>query len=195
MYEDCVLDLETTDLGSNSNILSIGAVLMNKSGDKLGPTFYRVIDQTSNLGFTTSKTVLDWWSKQSEEARKVFTDPGTPLGLALDDFTIFLGMNSNNIKVWGNGSDFDNVILQNAYHAIGKDVPWKFRNNRCFRTYRNEVLVKPEETLFKGVRHNALDDAVHEAINLQILYQANNSVVQIAKHKILSLVKKGREWV
>lgn len=193
MYRDCALDLETTDIGSNSRILSIGAVLFNKEDTKLGNIFYREISKEScdKYSFTTSQETMAWWSEQSYEARRVFTNPGTDLEIALDDFAAFLKVYSTDVRVWGNGSDFDNVILSNAYSVTGKPLPWSYRGNRCYRTYWNEAMVKPEETSFIGVKHNALDDAVHEAINLQILYRANNSVVQIAKHKILSLFKKG----
>jgi len=42
-------------------------------------------------------------------------------------------------------------------------VPWDFRQNRCLRTLKN---MRPEfmelEPEFLGVRHNALDDAMHQ---------------------------------
>jgi hypothetical protein len=192
-YEDCVIDLETTDTGNNSQILSIGAVLLNKSGGPLGPTFYRVIDRASckGLGFTTSQATMYWWGKQSEDARKVFTDPGMELTQALTEFAKFLEDNSNDVKVWGNGSDFDNVILKNAYLVTKEKLPWDYRNNRCYRTYRNIALVRPRSVTFVGIRHNALDDAIHEAKNLQALYKANTSLLRLATYKITRLIKKG----
>ena len=53
---------------------------------------------------------------------------GKELHIALQSLAVFLGENA---ILWGNGSDFDNAILANAYRAIGQQQPWKFWNNRC----------------------------------------------------------------
>jgi exodeoxyribonuclease VIII len=66
--------------------------------------------------------------------------------------------------VWGNGADFDNVILGNAYLAVNKPRPWSFWNNRCYRTVRamapNIDYVRPV------IAHHALHDARAQALHL-----------------------------
>jgi len=65
--------------------------------------------------------------------------------------------------LWGNGSTFDNVILSNAYRAIGVKQPWDFWNDRCYRTLKSLYPhVKLERS---GVAHNALDDAKSQAMH------------------------------
>ncbi len=165
MNHDVMVDLETLDTKPTAIILSIGACLVN--WDKGEPTndFYRVIDPASceEAGLTKSKDTLAWWAKQSEEARRVFTDPNVSLLQALTDFAKYLSsFNKSKVRLWGNGSDFDNTIIANAYDALGLDAPWKFYNNRCFRTVRKVMGGQFEEPTRAGTYHNALDDAKHQ---------------------------------
>ena len=166
MSNHIMVDLETLDIRPTAIILSIGACLVN--WDKGEPTdpFYRVVEVAScqEVGLTESASTRKWWDGQSEEARKVFTDPGVPLVRALSDFATYVRMfGSSTVKVWGCGSDFDNVILINAYGALGSQAPWRFYNNRCYRTMRDshsDKLAIPDR---EGTYHNALDDAMHQA--------------------------------
>lgn len=77
--------------------------------------------------------------------------------------------------MWGNGVDFDNVILRNAYDAVSIEPFWKHWNNRCVRTIvelgRN-AGIDPKKTLqFEGDQHNALADAIHQAKCVSIIHQ------------------------
>jgi exodeoxyribonuclease VIII len=165
-------DLETYDTKPTAVILSIGACVMDPESGEIKDRFYRSIDMEScqAAGLTTSESTKKWWSQQSEEARSVFTDPGrVALFQALQDFSVFLRMQQGGptkVKLWGNGSDFDNVILSNAYEAMNFDAPWRFYNNRCYRTIKScmkHLFVEPAR---EGTYHNALDDAVHQATGL-----------------------------
>ena len=68
------------------------------------------------------------------------------------------------VAVWGCGSDFDNVLIENAHKKIGQEVAWKFRNNRCYRTIKS--LWPNVEIKRKGAHHNSLDDAESQALHL-----------------------------
>lgn len=165
MNHDVMVDLETLDTKPTAIILSIGACLVN--WDKGEPTdpFYVIIDPAScaEAGLTTSSSTQAWWDKQSAEARKVFTDPNVHLITALAQFSTYLNrFNRSKVRLWGNGSDFDNTIIANAYGALGLDAPWKFYNNRCFRTVRKVMGGQFEEPTRAGTYHNALDDAKHQ---------------------------------
>lgn len=163
---DIMVDLETYDTKLTAVILSIGACRVDWEKETTSDHFYRVIEVQSCLdaGLTESESTKQWWARQSEEARRVFTDPSVSLIQALTDFAIYLKFfGSKDVKVWGNGSDFDNVILTNAYNALGYDAPWRFYNNRCFRTVKvlhRKAIQEPERL---GTYHNALDDAKHQA--------------------------------
>jgi len=163
--KNVMVDLETLGQAPGCIILSIGAVRFDETG--LGDGFYAVINSLDcfDHGLTTDPSTLDWWKNQSPEAREVLEEAdggGLPLALALAEFNEFLapsGMSS--VKVWGNGSDFDNAILGACYRAVGSSHPWAFWNNRCFRTLKAlNPNVKMDRT---GTYHNALDDAITQA--------------------------------
>jgi exodeoxyribonuclease VIII len=113
-----------------------------------------------------------WWMQQAEKARLDLLVNQVSLELALQKLASWMrqwGAVDKKFRtvlpVWGNGSDFDNVILGNAFKACRMDPPWAYRNNRCFRTLKELAkargdVVKP---VFQGTAHNALDDAIYQA--------------------------------
>jgi len=171
--EGIMVDIETMGVRPSSAILSIGAVEFNET--KLSGTFSRRIDLQSCLdaGLTVDASTIHWWIGQSEAARNALlsTRP-EPLAEALSAFSAaFLWKKK---PVWCNGLNFDLPILENAFHATGKHVPWEYFNGRDYRTVKNlfpkelvqQVEVKPE------VAHDALFDAIAQAKTLQALWKA-----------------------
>jgi hypothetical protein len=106
--------------------------------------------------------------KQSPEARALFSDENAvKLPLALDAFTDW--HNSRPDTIWGNSAAFDCGLLKDAYKACGKEVPWAFYRECCYRTAKNMVPTLALSWL--GVHHNALDDAISQAYHLQKIYK------------------------
>ncbi len=166
-----MIDLETVGTGSNAAIVSIGAVLFDQTSVYIDTALYTPVDVTTcyEVGLTWNQDTIDWWAKQPKEAQAVFFDENkTDIRHAVTGFEIWL---PQDCKVWGNGASFDNVILANAYRACQFDTPWRFWNDRCFRTIAAGL---PGMQRF-GTHHNALDDAVSQAQHL----------VQHAPHLIL----------
>jgi hypothetical protein len=162
-FNDLMIDLETLGTKRGCQVLSIGSVFFGPSG--LGPRLYQILDlnDQADLGLVTDPDTVAWWGRQSAEARRVFTDPKTPLQIALTEFSQFCAMQTSSAKlrVWGNGSDFDNPILEDVFTAADCKVPWRFYNNRCYRTLKGFA---PKLKLDRaGTHHNALDDAVTQA--------------------------------
>lgn len=162
-FDNVMLDLETLATDSRALIVSIGAVYFN--ADDLGDTFYAVPDREEQQDAmrTISEQTLDWWSKQSPEAQKVLEDRTGSVEEVLIGFSEFMG--NENVRVWGNGSDFDCVILGSLYEDFGIKRPWSYSNNRCFRTLKNIALMHDShaQPQRRGTHHNALDDAIYQA--------------------------------
>lgn len=168
-----MVDLETLGTEPGCQILSIGAVVFDTSG--LGQEFYSPINLASQaaFGLTTNQATVDWWATQSDEAKKVLKDAEVcPQGIqeVLSLFSSWLAGvaaynaehgSNDKLKIWGNGSDFDNMILGKAYELAGIERPWKFYNNRCFRTLKG--LFPHVRAERQGTHHNALDDAKYQA--------------------------------
>ncbi len=161
-----MLDLETMGTGNNAAIIAIGAVRFNKD---ITDRFYQVIDLGSciDAGLEIDPSTVMWWMRQSDDARKQFDRPNVTLQTALVRFSAWV---KDNAKMWGNGSDFDNVILANAYKKCFLELPWKFYDNRCYRTIKNmNPGIKMERT---GTYHCALDDAESQAKHLMQILSA-----------------------
>lgn len=69
----------------------------------------------------------------------------------------------NNVKPWGNGSTFDITIIENLLRQYNVDPPWMFWNVMDLRTFRKYVA-GGAKVVKLGVDHNALDDAVSQAM-------------------------------
>jgi 3' exoribonuclease, RNase T-like len=163
-----MIDLETMGLEPNAAIISIGAVHFDKT--TLYSEFYTPVSLKScmDLGLTTTQSTVDWWQKQSVEARMAWQIEDAP-GL-MESLTQFNGWlrgigSEKEICPWGNGADFDLTILGSAHRALQVDPPWEFYNHHCFRTMKNMFRVAnfPRQ----GTHHNALDDAKHQVLHLQ----------------------------
>lgn len=165
-----MVDLETLGNGSNSVIVSIGAARFDTTG--ITDEFYTVVDPQSCADYRLRVDVstVMWWLKQSEGARAAITKPGLSLPVALGEFSNWVGRDA---QIWGNGATFDNVILGNAYKACSLRQPWKFTNDRCYRTLKN-LYPQIGADDRSGVYHNALDDARYQAAHAIKILNVNN---------------------
>lgn len=173
-----MVDLETMGTVPGSVILSIGAVFFDAEG--LGEEFYLPISRahSTEMGLKESADTQKWWAKQSAAARKVIDEAEHPeaptLHEALDAFTKFVKQDTN-VKVWGNGADFDNPLLACAYDAIDLKQAWISWNGRCYRTLKN---IAPGPKLVRvGTYHNALDDAKSQALHAIELFKLHPTLV------------------
>ncbi len=178
MYTDISLDLETLGTAPGSVILSIGAVAFNiddpthRMLPESLPRFDIAIDVASatQAGFTIDPDTVMWWLRQSDGARHAMAQKQGQAGrlaevlYAFRDFVGLATVGPDTVRVWGNGSDFDNVLLAEAYRKLNRPAPWKFWNNRCLRTLRAEhpdvPRVKPR------LAHDALSDAEAQAATI-----------------------------
>lgn len=161
---DMMIDLETMGTGHNAPIISIGAVVFDRKTGLLGEEFYSKIDflEAMSEGDPDAETIK-WWMQQGNAARLELISGSSSLIGALGSFHTFCVKHSD-INVWGNGATFDITILESAFHRHGVKVPWKFWAVRDVRTVvdlASEIMPRPPMT--KGVAHNALDDAKHQA--------------------------------
>lgn len=163
---DVMLDLETLSSAPDAAIVAIGATCFGPDLPPAiggGTSFYTVIaaESAQQAGGSIEAGTVMWWLKQSDEARRALTDaPQNRIEWALQQFAVWLTPWPD-ARIWGNGSDFDNVVLQGAYQRLRMKAPWGHRQNRCYRTLKNlmpEIAFEPA-----GTHHNALDDAVAQA--------------------------------
>lgn len=162
-----MIDLETMGTSPDAAILAIGAVVFCPETKTIGAQFYRAVDLSSAVahGGKIAPATVTWWMAQSHAARLAVTQ-ADPVGIiealvALDDWILDRADRLDGIYVWGNGADFDGVILRSAYERIGHDVPWQHKNMRCYRTLKALAPDVPMDRA--GTHHHALDDARSQA--------------------------------
>ncbi len=174
-----MIDLETMGTNTNAPIVVIGAVFFDPQTGEIGPVFYIVISLTDamNTGGVPDGGTIEWWLKQSSEARAAILTDHVKLKDALSQFREFINEYSDEkfVQVWGNGATFDNAILRTSYERLDIPCPWRYHNDRDVRT-----IVELGKTIdfdartvipFEGVRHNALDDARHQAKYVSAIWQ------------------------
>lgn len=160
-----MLDLETMGNGANSAIIAIGAVAFDDMG--INSRFYEQVSLAScvSIGLECDTSTIMWWMQQGNEARSAFigNDNAGHIRGVLARFAKWF-VDVGGIEVWGNGAAFDNAILSNAYRKSGTVQPWKFWNDKCYRTIKG---LHPDVSLERfGTHHNALDDAESQAKHL-----------------------------
>jgi hypothetical protein len=101
------------------------------------------------------------------DAREEITKSGIHIGVALTLFSHWV--DSPVAEIWGNGASFDNAILAEAYDCARIDRPWKYWNDRCYRTMKNQFPLVPFRR--SGTHHNALDDARSQAEHLMEIFE------------------------
>ena len=191
-YVHVMVDLETMGKKHNAPIVAIGAVVFDPATGSIGESFYKVVclESSVNWGAVIDPSTVIWWLKQSSEARSaIVNDDAIPLQDALLQFREFVSDNvaggSKKAQVWGNGASFDNSILRSSYDCIAEDYPWEYWNDRDVRTMVDlgqAISFDPKTTIpFEGSRHNALADAIHQALYVSAIWQriiAGNQVLQ-----------------
>lgn len=167
-----MVDLETFGTDNNAAITAIGAHA-RLPGDAQD-SYYTTCDPDSDPGCSFSAATIRWWLQQSEEARKAIsgTPPTSSLEQALTGFSLWYSkivQEHPSVTIWGNGADFDLVILASAFRRVlCRNPPWRHSSVMCFRTWRR--LVGAPKPVVNGTAHHALDDAIAQA-NLLLTFR------------------------
>jgi len=169
-----MVDLETLGTGPNAAVVAIGAVRVFAGSYPVhAREFYRRVDWQSSVdaGGQMEVETVRWWMRQGAAAvGEVCADDGVPLYQALHALTWFMrgqpgvAPDLGDVVLWGNGAAFDNVILAASYRSCDERPPWKFWNDRCYRTLKNLFPDVPYQK--PTLAHHALHDARAQAAHL-----------------------------
>jgi hypothetical protein len=179
MALELMTDLETlaADAAPNAVVLSIGAVLFDPAEENSfedlhaeGFEIYLDPQQQLNCGIKVDWSTILWWQNQEAAARTTMFNEQ----LARSSLHVALTALNEYVKpgkpthIWGNGPSFDCAILHNLYKASGVPDPFKYYQQQCVRTIGKAAGLKRVNW---GVQHNALDDAVSQAVYVQRCYK------------------------
>lgn len=167
-----MVDMETMAVTPDAVILTLGAVHFNPYGNGIGEKLYfRInIDDQDVLGRTVDPSTLAWWAKQDPAImEEAFSENDRlPLTDAMDQFHKFAWGCSH---FWSHGATFDLVMLENLYRQLNKPLPWNYWQLRDTRTLF-DLGYDPD--MPKGEKHNALQDAIRQAVGVQNIYSKLN---------------------
>jgi hypothetical protein len=169
-FTDYTLDLETFGTTATSVIVAIGCAAFRRDWLHFDATacqkFYINVNAQDclNLGLTIDGSTLEWWMKQSDEARLALFDPRpVPLKTAIEKLTDWVSViGGREIPCWTHAT-FDAPIVGNACKAIGRNLHniTSYKMQRDIRTLND--LAGYYEVERAGTHHNAVDDAVFQA--------------------------------
>lgn len=172
-----MIDCETLATGTQPVILTLGACRFDPLGNELINPQMEVmycrldIESQTELGREVNDDTIAWWSRQTQTAQdEALSDP-TPenprltIQEALERLYKFCWGAKT---VWSNGATADVVWLETAYRQINRAQPWKFWQIRDQRTV---VDLGFNPNLPPVTAHNALEDAINQAIGVQNVYR------------------------
>jgi DNA polymerase III epsilon subunit-like protein len=164
-----MVDLETLSTKPTARILSIGACYVNYEDPAKGPVFYHRIKIEENPVFDTDFGTLAWWNKQNPETKAEAFSGVEDLVHVLAKFQAWF---PSDACIWSNGANFDIPVLSHAFGFYGLKEPWSYKNTRCYRTLK-EMFAKTVVSDTNPNKHNALTDAIVQAMHLQKIMQSS----------------------
>lgn len=170
------IDMETLSTEHNAALLSVGAVIHDFGTGRQVDTFYANITPESSIaaGLDVSESTKAWWAKQGQAAQDVLSVDQRPLRDVLVDFAKWLAGHGVQYAI-GNGPRADNQWLESACKAVGMQSPIKYWGDLDMRTLTfigTHILgLDHWHNTFKGVKHNALHDAINEAEFCNAVFQ------------------------
>ncbi|HGF1868490.1 TPA: 3'-5' exoribonuclease, partial [Escherichia coli] len=176
LWHHLMIDLETMGKNPDAPINSLDGKFFDPATGEMGPEFSKTID-LETAGGVIDRDTIKWWLKQSREAQSAILTDEIPLDDALLQLREFINENSGEffVQVWGNGANFDNVILRRSYERQEIPCPWRYTNDRDVRTIVALGLVMDFDArsviTFEGERHNALHDARYQAKYVSAIWQ------------------------
>lgn len=171
-----MLDIETLDVEKTAYILSIGAAFFMPETGEIGPGFYQVVSlEHEQVGRTIAPSTVKWWMSQSSEAKNENFHGTKNLLQVLNEFVEFVHLNhTGQVKVWGNGKEFDCTIMNHALSQAGLKCPWSFRDTLDVRTIlavgESKGIASHAGDTFNGVRHTAFDDVLFQIALVSNIY-------------------------
>jgi len=167
---NCVmLDIETLGTEPGCMIRSIGAARIKDWRITETKEWTVDLDDCAKLGLRIEPGTVRWWMRQNQEAREKMALPGgSSLRGVLLAVTAWVG---DFDTIWSQGASFDFPILKHCYSVVGVALPWKFWQERCFRTLKQ--LVPPSPTITRGDSdsHKAERDAFFQSLQLLNIMQ------------------------
>lgn len=164
-FNNLMLDIETYGVEQSTTIISISAVPFDIVSGNFGDVFDVNINtlESAKYNFTTNAETIEWWSKQSEEAKNKLKQNQLPIDKACKMFVDFCSKYMHpDFKIWGNGANFDIGILSNTMQVLSIPLPWKYNKVRDVRTISALYPEYRASETNVGTLHNGIYDCIFQ---------------------------------
>ena len=163
-----MLDIETLSTDSYGVITSISAVQFDIVTGQVFSTFEVALDikEQLDLGSVIDASTVSWWFSQDEKAiLATFRLQRVSVLSALTSFNEWINslkLKNNDVKLWGNGCVFDNVMVRNLYKKAGIEFVLPFWCDTDVRTLVALSGINVKDFKFEGTKHYGIDDCKHQ---------------------------------
>jgi hypothetical protein len=181
-----MIDIEALGASPNGVITQIAAMPFDISTGEYDTQFEfdtRISIQSNiNCGRIMDASTVGWWLNQELDAiRAVYGNKHhkTPLPDALISLKSFVErfcINLKQVRIWSH-STYDFVMITNAYTiSCGMTMPFSYKNGLDLRTLSRlytEITGNKKASIgeFEGIKHNAIDDVIHQIKWASVMYQ------------------------
>lgn len=175
-----MLDLETMGQRPTAPIMQVGLVAYDTEnpGSTHQARFNIKLETAVAAGAKMETGTVLWWLAAEADAARRNLLKGQEKADDLASVLVYIRsyfkrFDGRPVLVWGNGANFDNVLLTEAYKRVGEEPPWSFRANMCYRTLKNLLPhIQPAAPPLVSTHHDALDDAIYQMEHLKLLLAA-----------------------
>ena len=193
--DDCIIfDFETLGDQYTGVALSLAILRFNENNYTLNP--YGYDDLVTNTGFIKfdveeqvkvykrkiEKSTLEWWGKQSEQAREQLKPSPSDVSISnLWDFITEYTKGMENIRrVYTRGNMFDPVLMEQLLYSCDKGVPYPWWNVRDTRSFLDGLLwgsdtdnkFIPDGCQEKFIHHDPRHDIAMDVMRMQTIVRA-----------------------
>lgn len=161
-----MIDFETLSLEPNCAVLTMGVAIFNASNVVCSHEFGFSLTQQLEEGRSINSDTLTWHMTKGAKARpSTFSLVSTGGSIAANMQRLVAMVHNredaeSKIFLWGNGANFDPVILEGLLRSCKTRPFWHYRNVRDTRTL---FSLCPEELSELPRNHTAMGDAIEQA--------------------------------
>jgi hypothetical protein len=174
-----MFDIETLSTRPDALILSLGVVVIDSALETnytvVAPPlwWYKTINRESQKHRHIDVGTVEFWLDiadtypRAQSNSMMLTDVLYSLNSWLTIVAAYLKVPLTECEFWAKGTDFDFVILKDAYSSLGIPIPWQYNSIRDLRTVLKrtpKMVYTPKEE--NKELHNALGDAKFQAMQL-----------------------------
>ena len=176
-----MVDLETASTKENAAILSWAMMPFTTDGSECShEPFYKTVNLTSCFmaGMDIEKSTQQWWQQQTPEARAAImkSEGENILDVTRAAYCWLSALaETYDLCMYCRGIDFDLPKIEWCFRKfLEQDAPYKYSHKMDVRTILKFMEIDQSQFEFEGVKHQSLDDCVHDIKMIQKAYQLKN---------------------